>query len=230
MTHLKTHKSHRSGWLRAAVLGANDGIVSTASLIIGVASASASIESILLAGMAGLVAGALSMAAGEYVSVSSQKDAAEADLAIEEQSIFDDPEAETEELAAIYVERGLSEDLAQQVATSLMEHDALGAHARDDIGLTDVSKANPLKSAVFSLITFAIGAALPLISVLFADPQSLVLTVGIVSVLVLAVLGALAGLTGGASPVRGAFRVVFWGVFAMLVTALVGNLFGTLVA
>lgn len=223
---MEAHRSTRIGWLRAAVLGANDGIVSTASLIIGVAAAQAEKSAVLLSGIAGLVAGAMSMAAGEYVSVSSQADTEEADLARERQELADNPEFERAELQEIYVRRGLEPALAQQVADQLMAHDALGAHARDEIGISEVHTARPVQAALASAVTFAIGAALPLIVAAIADSPRILIWVGIASLVSLAALGAVAANAGGASPVRGALRVTFWGVLAMAITALVGKLFG----
>jgi len=226
MSHHEVHRVHRVGWLRAAVLGANDGIVSTASLIIGVAAASTTHENILLAGVAGLVAGAMSMAAGEYVSVSSQSDTENADLALEQQSLEDDFDAEKEELAMIYQGRGLEPVLALQVAEQLMAHDALGAHARDEIGISVNNSARPVQAAVSSAATFVVGAALPLI-VAWAVPGSrLIPLVAVSSLVFLAILGALAARTGGAAITLGATRVTFWGALAMLLTAGVGRLFG----
>lgn len=226
MTHHEIHRSHRVGWLIAAVLGANDGIVSTASLIIGVAAARATPESILLAGVAGLVAGAMSMAAGEYVSVSSQSDTEKADLTLEKLSLENDSGFEKEELADIYGTRGLEPELAKQVAEKLMAHDALGAHARDEIGLSESSGARPVQAALFSAGTFTIGAALPLfVAWLVPGPQLIALVAGS-SLLFLAALGAIAARTGGAAMSIGALRVTFWGVLAMALTAGVGRLFG----
>lgn len=228
MTHHEHHRSHRVGWLRAAVLGANDGIVSTASLIIGVAAASATHESILLAGIAGLVAGAMSMAAGEYVSVSSQSDTENADLALERESLEQDFDSEKEELAEIYQGRGLEPVLAMQVAEQLMAHDALGAHARDEIGISSNGSAQPVQAALSSAVTFTIGAALPL-AVAWAMPGRLLITmVAVSSLFFLAVLGGLAARAGGASIAAGAMRVTFWGALAMALTAGVGRLFGVI--
>lgn len=216
----------RTGWLRAAVPGANDGIVSTASLIIGVAAASTAHEGVLLAGVAGLVAGAMSMAAGEYVSVSSQSDTENADLEIERKSLKDDIEFEKKELATIYVGRGLEPALAKQVAEQLMEHDALGAHARDEIGITETGSAQPVQAAFYSAGTFTIGAALPLV-VAWAVPGSLIMIlVALFSLCFLALLGGVAARAGGASITIGAIRVTFWGALAMALTAGVGQLFG----
>ncbi|MDN3412216.1 MAG: VIT1/CCC1 family predicted Fe2+/Mn2+ transporter [Pseudoalteromonas tetraodonis] len=226
MTHHEIHRSHRVGWLRAAVLGANDGIVSTASLIIGVAAASSSQESILLAGIAGLVAGAMSMAAGEYVSVSSQSDTENADLTLEKESLANNFEFEKDELAKIYQNRGLEPILAEKVAEQLMAHDALGAHARDEIGISETVSAQPVQAAFYSAGTFTVGAALPLL-VAWVIPGNLLITaVSILSLLFLAFLGGLAARAGGASITVGAFRVTFWGALAMGLTAVVGSVFG----
>lgn len=219
------HKAHRSGWLRAAVMGANDGIVSTASLIIGVASAGSSLEVILLAGFAGLVAGAMSMAAGEYVSVSTQADVEAADLQIEQNALAQHEEEETEELAQIYVQRGLEPALALQVARQLMAHDALGAHARDEIGITETSRARPVLAALSSAATFAIGAALPLLAAGLAPGGTTGSVVAIASLCFLALLGSVAAKAGGAPVFKGTLRVMFWGTTAMLLTWLVGRLF-----
>ncbi len=226
MSHEEVHRSHRVGWLRAAVLGANDGIVSTASLIIGVAAASTAHEGVLLAGVAGLVAGAMSMAAGEYVSVSSQSDTEHADLEIERKSLAEDVEFEKKELATIYVGRGLEPALATQVAEQLMAHDALGAHARDEIGITETGSARPVQAAFYSAGTFTVGAALPLV-VAWAVPGSLLMImVALCSLFFLALLGAIAARAGGASITTGAIRVTFWGALAMALTAGVGQVFG----
>jgi VIT1/CCC1 family predicted Fe2+/Mn2+ transporter len=222
------HRSHRSGWLRAAVLGANDGIVSTASLIIGVAAASASQEQVLIAGLAGLVAGAMSMAAGEYVSVSSQADTEKADLALEQQSLEENPELELEELTEIYRERGLDAELAERVARALMDHDALGAHARDEIGLSHTQAARPFQAAWSSAAAFTVGAALPLIAAWVVDGKLQIPAVAFASLVFLASLGGVAARTGGAPVVPGVVRVTFWGLLAMLVTAAVGRLFGVI--
>jgi len=223
--HEEHHRSHRSGWLRAAVLGANDGIVSTASLLIGVASAGATKESLLIAGLAGLVAGAMSMAAGEYVSVSSQADTEAADLETERKALLEKPEAEREELARIYVNRGLELELAREVARKLMEHDALSAHARDEIGITETGSARPLQAAISSAASFTVGAGIPLLTAWAASLASSVLFVAFTSLICLALLGAVAAHAGGASKWQGAVRVTVWGVLAMLATALVGELF-----
>lgn len=223
------HRTNRIGWLRASVLGANDGIVSTASLVVGVAAASAARGEVLVAGIAGLVAGAMSMAAGEYVSVSSQADVEQADLAREREELAHDHEYEMEELAAIYVSRGLEPALAQQVAGQLMAHDALGAHARDELGITDSMTARPIQAAFASAASFTVGAAMPLLVVLIAPETSLVLTVSLISLVLLALLGVLAARAGGAPVMRATIRVTFWGALAMGLTAAVGALFGTVV-
>ena len=226
MTHHEVHRSHRVGWLRAAVLGANDGIVSTASLIIGFAAASTTQANILLAGVAGLVAGAMSMAAGEYVSVSSQSDTENADLALEKISLENDIEFEKDELAKIYRNRGLEPVLAKQVAEQLMVHDALGAHARDEIGISESVSAQPVQAALYSAGTFTVGAALPLI-VAWATPGNyLIFAVAVLSLVFLALLGGVAARAGGAPITVGAIRVTFWGALAMGLTAVVGRIFG----
>jgi len=226
MSHHEHHRIHRIGWLRAAVLGANDGIVSTASLIIGVAAASATQESVLLAGVAGLVAGAMSMAAGEYVSVSSQSDTERADLELERLSLEQDFEHETVELAQIYQGRGIEPELAMKVAEQLMEHDALGAHARDEIGISVHSNANPIQAALSSAAAFFVGAALPLLIAWLIPGSRLITVVAVSSLVFLAILGALAARTGGAPIVTGTIRVTFWGALAMALTFGVGRLFG----
>ena len=230
MRHGEFHKTERIGWLRAAVLGANDGIVSTASLVVGVAAANSGRHEILLAGVAGLVAGALSMAAGEYVSVSSQADTERADLARERIELATQRPAEEKELTAIYVQRGLDPALARTVALQLMAHDALGAHARDELGLSEKFIARPLQAALASAATFSVGAVLPILTILWASPARLVLAVSGASLFCLAGLGALAARTGGASAWIGAWRVAFWGALAMAATAGIGALFGTIVA
>jgi VIT1/CCC1 family predicted Fe2+/Mn2+ transporter len=227
MTQDEKHRSGRVGWLRAAVLGADDGIVSTASLIVGVASASSSRHAVLVAGIAGLVAGAFSMAAGEYVSVSSQADTERADLTLEKRELATQPQAEEDELTSIYVDRGLDSDLARQVARQLMAKDALAAHARDELGLTEELAARPLQAAVTSALTFAAGAAVPILTIVIAPPS--VILVSGVSLVCLAGLGAVAARAGGAPPLAGAARVGFWGALAMAATAGVGHLFGTTV-
>jgi VIT1/CCC1 family predicted Fe2+/Mn2+ transporter len=229
MRHSEFHRTSRIGWLRAAVLGANDGIVSTASLIIGVAAAAASRNQVMLAGVAGLAAGALSMAAGEYVSVSSQADTEAADLEMERTELATDIDGETNELTNIYMKRGLDGALARQVAQQLMAHDALGAHARDELGMTEELQARPLQAAAYSAASFAAGAILPILTIAIAPQSTAAMTVAGVSLLCLASLGAVAGRIGGASPWVGAMRVAFWGVVAMAVTAGVGKLFGAAV-
>ena len=229
MRHRELHRSDRIGWLRAAVLGANDGIVSTASLILGVAATGATGNQVLIAGTAGLVAGAMSMAAGEYVSVKSQADTEEADLSRERRELAADDKSERAELAAIYVSRGLDPDLARQVADQLMAHDALGAHARDELGISELQRARPVVAAAASAATFAVGASLPMLIVLLAPASALAAVVVVTSLACLAMLGALAARTGGASAGIGALRVTFWGAFAMALTYGVGALFGTVV-
>jgi len=226
MRHRELHRSDRIGWLRAAVLGANDGIVSTASLIVGVAAAGAAAGSVLVAGVAGLVAGAMSMAAGEYVSVSSQSDTEEADLARERQELATEAESEHVELAGIYVQRGLDPALAKQVAEQLMAHDALGAHARDELGISETQRARPVQAALASAATFAVGAGLPLLVVLLAPEGALEASVLVTSLASLALLGALAAGAGGARPLAGALRVTLWGALAMALTYGAGSLFG----
>lgn len=224
MRHREQHRTGRIGWLRAAVLGANDGIVSTASLVVGVASAASSRQEIVLAGVAGLVAGALSMAAGEYVSVSSQADTGRADLERERRELASQPKAEEDELTAIYVARGVERDLARRVARQLMAKDALTAHARDELGLTEEQAARPLQAAFASAATFAAGAAVPMIAVLVVPPS--VVVVSTISLACLIALGAIAARAGGASALIGAARVGFWGALAMALTAAAGHLFG----
>jgi len=229
LVHREEHRSHRIGWLRAAVLGANDGIVSTASLIVGVASAAAPASQVLVAGIAGLVAGAMSMAAGEYVSVSSQSDTENADLARERQELKTQPEFEREELAQIYVKRGLETDLARQVADQLMARDALAAHAHDELGISEMTTARPIQAALTSAATFSVGAAMPLLMVLVSPAPMLVLAVSLASLLFLALLGAIGAKAGGANILRATLRVTFWGAFAMALTAGIGALVGTAV-
>ncbi len=226
-SHRERHRTERIGWLRAAVLGANDGIVSTASLVLGVAAANAARGDVLLAGIAGLVAGAMSMAAGEYVSVRSQADTESADLRRERSELAADPEAEHRELAGIYVKRGLEQHLADQVATQLMAHDALGAHARDELGISETLTARPMQAALASAASFTAGAALPLLVVLMVPGGALTWGVGASSLGFLAALGAVAARMGGAPAATGAWRVAFWGALAMVVTAGIGALFGT---
>jgi VIT1/CCC1 family predicted Fe2+/Mn2+ transporter len=229
MRHREQHRSERIGWLRAAVLGANDGIVSTASLVVGVAAAEANTRQVLVAGVAGLVAGALSMAAGEYVSVSSQADTERADIKREKRELATQPRAEEDELTTIYERRGLESNLARTVAQQLMKKDALAAHARDELGLTEELAARPLQAALASAATFAIGAAVPILTIVQAPTTDLPIVVSIVSLLCLAALGAIAARAGGASAATGAVRVAFWGALAMAMTAAVGRLFGTAV-
>lgn len=224
--HREHHLVERIGWLRAAVLGANDGIVSTASLILGVAAASAAKGDILLAGGAGLVAGAMSMAAGEYVSVSSQSDTEHADLGRERQELKTDPAAERDELAHIYVKRGLDSMLAQEVARQLMAKDALGAHAHDELGISKISTARPIQAALTSAATFSAGAAMPLLAVLLSPSQWLIWTVSLSSLTFLALLGGLGARAGGAGYAKAIFRVTFWGALAMAVTAGIGLVIG----
>lgn len=226
MRHIEKHRTHRTGWLRAAVLGANDGIVSTASLVLGVAAADASTKNILIAGVAGLVAGAMSMAAGEYVSVSSQADTEGADLARERKELAENPEQEHAELMAIYVKRGLEDALASSVATQLMEHDALAAHGRDELGISDTLAARPVQAAFASAGTFAVGAVLPLLMVLLLPGSALMWGVAGSSLLFLALLGFLAARAGGSPVIASVTRVAFWGALAMALTAGVGALFG----
>lgn len=226
MSHHESHRAHRVGWLRAAVMGANDGIVSTASLIIGVAAANATHGNIVLAGVAGLVAGAMSMAAGEYVSVSSQADTEDADLELERRSLEHNFELEKVELAEIYEGRGLDSTLAMEVAEQLMAHDALGAHARDEIGISGISSARPVQAAFSSAVTFVIGSSLPLAVAWAVKGAPLIPAVAVSSLISLAGLGSLAAYAGGAAITVGAMRVTFWGLLAMVLTAAVGRLFG----
>ena len=227
--HLERHFGERIGWLRAAVMGANDGIVSTASLVVGVAASHAARGDVMVAGVAGLVAGAMSMAAGEYVSVSSQSDTERSDLARERHELATDLEGEHRELEAIYVGRGLDPALAQQVAQQLMAHDALGAHARDELGLSEIHTARPIQAALASAATFSVGAALPLLTVLLSPPTALVPFVAASSLVFLSLMGGVAARVGGASVAVGAGRVTLWGALAMAATAAVGSLFGTVV-
>lgn len=228
--HAEIHLVDRVGWLRASVLGANDGIVSTASLIVGVASASQSSSAILLTGLAGLVAGAMSMAAGEYVSVSSQADTEQADKARETAELASQPEAEREELIGIYEKRGLDRALAEQVADQLMAKDAIGTHLRDELGLAEGLAARPVQAAIFSAAAFSLGAAMPLLMVLISPAGALVWAVTLASLLFLALLGAIGAKAGGANMGRAVLRVTFWGAFAMAATAAIGTLFGTSLA
>jgi len=227
--HRERHRTDRIGWLRAAVLGANDGIVSTASLVLGVAAAHGSHASVMVAGVAGLVAGAMSMAAGEYVSVRSQADSEQAALAMEKAELAADDAGERRELSAIYVSRGLEPALAKQVADQLMAHDALGAHARDELGISETLAAKPIQAALTSAASFAVGAAMPLLAVALVPAASLIPVVSATSLVFLAILGGLAARVGGASVPVGAWRVTFWGALAMALTAGVGALFGTTV-
>jgi vacuolar iron transporter family protein len=229
MTHRERHRNERIGWLRAAVLGANDGIVSTASLVVGVAAAHAASHEVLVAGVAGLVAGAMSMAAGEYVSVSSQADTERADIERERKELAEDEVAELAELTEIYVNRGLDPSLAKQVAEQLTAHDALTAHVRDELGFSDTLSARPVQAALASAGTFAVGAAMPLLTVVIVPGTYLIPLVAGTSLVFLGLLGGLAAYAGGASATRGAFRVTFWGALAMALTAGVGALFGTVV-
>jgi vacuolar iron transporter family protein len=225
--HMERHRTGRIGWLRAAVLGANDGIVSTASLVLGVAAANATHDNVMVAGIAGLVAGAMSMAAGEYVSVRSQSDSEQAALDLERVELKADDQGEQRELTTIYVGRGLEPALAKQVAEQLMAHDALGAHARDELGITETLSARPIQAALTSAASFAVGAALPLLVVAAVSGRSLIPVVSGTSLVFLAILGGLAARVGGASVAVGAMRVTFWGALAMALTAGVGTLFGT---
>ncbi|MCY1745271.1 MULTISPECIES: VIT family protein [Ensifer] len=225
----ETHLVSRIGWLRAAVLGANDGIVSTASLIVGVAASAAGSSEILIAGVAGLVAGAMSMAAGEYVSVSSQADTEQADLARERQELESQPDAEREELAQLYVKRGVDIALARRVAEQLMQKDALEVHARDELGISEISTARPIVAALTSALTFAVGAMMPLAMVWLAPANQLVLLVSAASLLFLSLLGAIGAKAGGANVLKATIRVTFWGAFAMALTAGIGALVGTTV-
>ena len=228
-SHAERHLVARIGWLRAAVLGANDGIVSTASLIVGVAAAAGGRSEVLVAGIAGLVAGAMSMAAGEYVSVSSQSDTEGADLARETAELAQDPESERQELAGIYVARGLTPDLARQVADQLTAGDALAAHARDELGISEITQARPIQAALTSAATFAVGAAMPLAMVFLFPLGSLTMAVSVASLAFLALLGAVGARAGGANIWKATARVTFWGALAMAATAGVGTLFGVAV-
>ena len=227
--HFELHYSERIGWLRAAVLGANDGIVSTASLVVGIAAANTGRSEILIAAIAGLVAGAMSMASGEYVSVSSQADTESADLEREKLELATDDEAERKELANIYVKRGLDKQLAARVAEQLMAHDALGAHARDELGLNEMTMAKPIQAALASAASFAAGAALPVLLVAFTPIAAMIPVVAVSSLVFLAILGSIAARAGGASMFKGAVRVTFWSALAMAATALIGHLVGTVV-
>ena len=227
--HSESHKAERIGWLRAAVLGANDGTISVASLVIGVAAAGVPQQSILLTGVAGLVAGAMSMAAGEYVSVQSQADTEEADIEREKRELATEPERELEELTSIYVSRGLDEPMARLVAVSLMSKDALAAHVRDELGITETLRARPIQAALASAISFVAGAIIPIAAVLLAPSANIVEVLSATALVTLVVLGGTAAYAGGASVAKGALRVAFWRVLAMGITAGVGKLFGTVV-
>lgn len=222
----EVHRTQHIGWLRAAVMGANDGIVSTASLLVGVAAAQVSRQNLLVAGLAGMIAGAMSMAAGEYVSVSTQSDVESADLKTERQELIDDYDFEVQELANIYTARGLDESLARQVAAKLMEHDALDAHARDELGISEIMTARPIQAALTSAATFTVGALLPLLVTVAAPPERTVVVVAAASLASLALLGGLAARTAGAPVWKSVWRVTFWGMLAMGITAAVGSLFG----
>lgn len=228
-SHSELHRSDRIGWLRAAVLGANDGTISVASLIVGVAASGTSQHSLLLTGVAGIVAGAMSMAAGEYVSVQSQADTENADLARERDELHQEPDHELEELSAIYMSRGLDAALARQVAQQLTSHDALQAHARDELGITETLRAKPVQAALASALAFTLGASVPVLTVLIAPRESVSMTTSATALAMLLVLGGAAGWAGGASVVKGALRVAFWGALAMALSAGVGQLFGTTV-
>ena len=225
--HIETHRAHRIGWLRAAVLGANDGVVSISSLVVGVAAGGATQNTILLAGIAGMVAGPMSMAAGEYVSVQSQADTENADLDRERRELAEEPERELEELTGIYRQRGLDETLARQVAEQLTAGDALAVHAREELGITEVLRARPIQAALASAGAFLGGAVVPILSALLAPAELVGCVTGLTTLLTLTVLGSLAAYAGGASLVRGAARVTFWGAFAMALTAAAGGVFGT---
>ena len=227
LRHRERHRTEHIGWLRATVLGANDGIISTASLLLGVAAADATHSDVLVAGVAGLVAGAMSMAAGEYVSVQSQADTEEADLTLERMELMSDPSGEHKELAGLYVERGLDPPLAKQVAGQLMAHDAIGAHARDELGISENFRARPVQAALASAGSFTVGAAMPLLTAIIVPNTSLIPVVSGTSLAFLALLGGLAARTGGASIMKGAMRVTLWGALAMGLTAGIGALFGT---
>lgn len=233
MSRLRFHSEHhlikRIGWLRAAVLGANDGIVSTASLIVGVASAAIGKNEILIAGVAGMVAGAMSMAAGEYVSVSSQSDTEGADLAREKRELQEDPEGELKELTDIYVSRGVSEPVAREVSIQLMKKDSLAVHAREELGISEITAARPIQAALTSAATFFAGALLPLLAVIFLPSEKLLIGVSTVSIFSLGLLGAIGAKTGGANVLKGIIRVIFWGALAMTITAIIGKIFGVVI-
>lgn len=225
--HIENHRAHRIGWLRAAVLGANDGVVSVSSLVVGVAAGGASQSNILLTGIAGLVAGALSMAAGEYISVQSQADTENADLTRERRELAEEPEKEVDELTSVYVKRGLDEELARQVAVKLTAGDALAAHARDELGITEELKARPIQASLASALAFGVGAIIPILAAILSTSKSVSIITTVTTLIALTVLGTLAAFAGGASLVKGAIRVTFWGALAMTVTAIVGKLIGT---
>lgn len=229
LSHTESHRADRIGWLRAAVLGANDGTISVSSLLVGVASSGASVRSLLLTGIAGLVAGAMSMAAGEYVSVQSQADTENADIERETRELEADPEHELAELAFIYEQRGLDQTLARQVAQQLMAHDALGAHSRDELGITETLRARPIQAALASAASFVAGAIIPIITIALAPPSHVTEIAATASLTTLAILGAVAAYAGGAPAIKGALRVTFWGALAMGITTLIGRLFGTIV-
>lgn len=229
LSHREKHLVDRVGWLRAAIMGANDGIVSTASLIVGVAAASVTRDTIVLAGVAGMVAGAMSMAAGEYVSVSSQSDLEKADIERETTELENDPVAELHELASIYRRRGLDRELAMTVAQQMTDHDALGAHVRDELGLSEVSTARPVQAAATSALTFALGAALPLGTAMIVPLPALSISVAVAALVALAILGGLGARAGGANVVRATLRVTFWGAFAMAITSLIGHAFDVMI-
>lgn len=226
MRHGEFHRIQHVGWLRAAVLGANDGVISTASLMMGIAAAQAETSAVLLAGVAGLVAGAASMAAGEYVSVRSQADTEAADLARERRELESEPESELRELTEIYVTRGVTRELARQVATQLMAHDALGAHARDELGILEFMRARPLQAALASAATFAVGALIPLLVAVFVSQAILIAAIALVSLISLAILGGVAAKVGGANILKGSLRVSLWGAIAMALTGVAGHFFG----
>ncbi|QIO89483.1 nodulin 21 [Stenotrophomonas rhizophila] len=225
--HQEVHRSDRAGWLRAAVLGANDGIVSVAGLVVGIAASGASATTVLATGIAGTVAGAMSMAAGEYVSVQSQADTEQADLLVEKRELRDDPHSELQELATIYRHRGLTAELAHEVAVQLTAHDALGAHARDELGITEELRARPIQAALASAGAFAVGAALPVVTALLAPHAQVAQITTAVTLVGLGLTGAIAARVGGARPLRGALRVMFWGALAMAAAAAIGRLFDT---
>lgn len=227
--HAEIHRAHRIGWLRAAVLGANDGVVSVSSLVVGVAASGTAHANVLITGVAGLVAGALSMAAGEYISVQSQADTENADLARERRELSEEPESELDELTSIYVDRGLDPALARQVAQQMTAHDALAVHAREELGITETLMARPIQASVASAAAFSVGAIVPILAAYLSPPKLVEMVTSIATLVTLAILGSLAAYAGGATIWRGAVRVTFWGALAMAVTALVGKLFGAAV-